>query len=63
MNTVSGWFAIESSFCCDATAGVMRELFIDYQLTVAGRLSAAAKRIYACCCVSRRCRRTMLATE
>lgn len=40
-----------------------RELFIDYQLTVAGRQSAAVKRIYACCCVSRRCRGTMLATR
>ena len=40
-----------------------RELFIDYQLTVAGRLSATVKRIYACCCVSRQCRGTMLATR
>ena len=40
-----------------------RELFIDYQLTVAGRLSAAVKRIYACYCVSRQCRGTMLATR
>ncbi|SAL86135.1 nuclear protein SET [Caballeronia choica] len=38
------------------------ELFIDYQLTVGGRLTAAVKRVYACRCVSRRCRGTMLAT-
>jgi hypothetical protein len=37
------------------------ELFIDYQLSVEGRRSAAIKRLYACRCGSKRCRGTMLA--
>ncbi|BBU33496.1 SET domain-containing protein-lysine N-methyltransferase (plasmid) [Burkholderia sp. THE68] len=36
------------------------ELFIDYQLDVEGRRTAALKRIYACRCGARRCRGTML---
>lgn len=39
------------------------ELFIDYQLSVDGRRSAAIKRLYACRCGSRRCRGTMLAAS
>jgi SET domain-containing protein len=39
------------------------ELFIDYQLGVQGDRSAAVKRMYACHCVSKRCRGTMLATR
>lgn len=37
-----------------------RELFIDYQLDVEGRRTAALKRMYACRCGARRCRGTML---
>lgn len=37
-----------------------REVFIDYQLDVEGRRTAALKRMYACRCAARRCRGTML---
>ncbi|WP_242680957.1 hypothetical protein [Paraburkholderia hospita] len=37
------------------------ELFIDYQLQVEGRRTAAITRSYACCCRAAGCRGTMLA--
>ncbi|CAB3802901.1 SET domain-containing protein [Pararobbsia alpina] len=36
------------------------ELFIDYQLQVEGRPTAAIARLYACCCHAAVCRGTML---
>ncbi|WP_327359398.1 SET domain-containing protein [Caballeronia humi] len=36
------------------------EIFIDYQLDVEGRRTAALRRMYACRCGARRCRGTML---
>ncbi len=40
--------------------GKGQELFIDYQLTVEGRRTAALKRLYACRCQAKQCRGTML---
>lgn len=37
------------------------EIFIDYQLFVEGRQSAALRQLYACRCRARKCRGTMLA--
>ncbi len=37
-----------------------REIFIDYQLDIDGRRTAALKRMYACLCGARQCRGTML---
>jgi SET domain-containing protein len=39
------------------------ELFINYQLTVEGRHTAAVKRLYACRCGAAACRGTMLAAR
>jgi SET domain-containing protein len=38
------------------------ELFIDYQLQVEGRRTAAIARAYACCCQAAGCRGTMLSS-
>ncbi|BAN26992.1 SET domain-containing protein [Caballeronia insecticola] len=40
--------------------GVGQELFIDYRLTVDGRRTAAIKQLYACRCLAKGCRGTML---
>jgi uncharacterized protein len=39
------------------------ELFIDYQLTIDARMTAAVRRVYACRCGARACRGTMLASS